>query len=757
MQVLTWCDGMGVEPDDPRLNPYGGAIACGHPLAATGVRLMAQLAHGFRERPDVRYGLTALCIGLGMGAAVALGERAQRWLDPTRVQAPAGPRRRSGAVALVTMDNGEDWQKPNTFGEAALRSLQDAPRPSRGRRLGRPRAHRQAVRLRRRRGHRRVRRDHARARPRGQARPATSSSDASARCRSPRSLPINGAALGGGVEIALHCDYRTISADVRHFACPEVLLGLIPGWGGTQLIPRLVGRRAGGPLHRREPAPPEPDAERAGRRSRPGSPSALLEPVEFLDESLAFLVALDRGRPQEARSEPRTSPISDEVVRKARSRVDDQVHGAAPAPYRALDLIEGAGSWSIEEGYRAEEDALAELLPGPQAQASVYAFFLVERRAKRAVDLPEAEPRRVSQGRDRRRRADGEPARARSSCVASRCRSCSATSTQESGRRRDRLRSGASSAGSSPGPDDGGQGAASSARSRAAGRTGTSSPAATSCSRPCIEELDVKKDVFAELERVVSPGLRARDEHVLAVRDRDGRISTPGAPRRHALLQPGRRAAARRARPHAGDRRHVDRDCLGTSTKKLRKTGVLVRDAPAFVVNRLLGRSGRRRDRGARPREHGRGDGRGRPPARRPMAPSFLLQLVGPKVANHVRHTLHDAGRTASRSRRPWTAIAEDGEPVVVEHAPQQRRGDPRGRARGARRRGPAPARGGRRRGGGGHRHLPASSARAIRSGSAASRSTSTRPACPSGSRAVSSARPAPASHADITVCGAHF
>jgi acetyl-CoA acyltransferase len=70
VQVLTWCDGMGVAPDDPRLNPYGGAIACGHPLAATGARLAAQLAYGLRERPDVRYGLTALCIGMGMGAAV---------------------------------------------------------------------------------------------------------------------------------------------------------------------------------------------------------------------------------------------------------------------------------------------------------------------------------------------------------------------------------------------------------------------------------------------------------------------------------------------------------------------------------------------------------------------------------------------------------------------------------------------------------------------------------------------------------------
>src|SRR5437870_634546 len=70
VQVLTWCDGMGVDPEDPRLNPYGGAIACGHPLAASGARLMAQLAYGFRQRPEVRYGLTALCVGMGMGAAL---------------------------------------------------------------------------------------------------------------------------------------------------------------------------------------------------------------------------------------------------------------------------------------------------------------------------------------------------------------------------------------------------------------------------------------------------------------------------------------------------------------------------------------------------------------------------------------------------------------------------------------------------------------------------------------------------------------
>jgi acetyl-CoA acyltransferase len=70
VQVLTWCDELGVDPEDERLNPYGGAIACGHPLAATGVRLCAQLAYGFGERPEARYGLTALCVGMGMGAAI---------------------------------------------------------------------------------------------------------------------------------------------------------------------------------------------------------------------------------------------------------------------------------------------------------------------------------------------------------------------------------------------------------------------------------------------------------------------------------------------------------------------------------------------------------------------------------------------------------------------------------------------------------------------------------------------------------------
>lgn len=70
VQVLAFLDHIGIADDDPRVNPWGGAIAVGHPLAASGVRLMTQLARQFAERPQVRYGLTAMCIGIGMGGTV---------------------------------------------------------------------------------------------------------------------------------------------------------------------------------------------------------------------------------------------------------------------------------------------------------------------------------------------------------------------------------------------------------------------------------------------------------------------------------------------------------------------------------------------------------------------------------------------------------------------------------------------------------------------------------------------------------------
>jgi acetyl-CoA acyltransferase len=82
VQVLAFTSHFGIDDNDARVNPYGGAIAMGHPLASSGVRLMTQLARQFSQRPDVHYGLTTMCVGLGMGGTII-------WENPHFTGAPA--------------------------------------------------------------------------------------------------------------------------------------------------------------------------------------------------------------------------------------------------------------------------------------------------------------------------------------------------------------------------------------------------------------------------------------------------------------------------------------------------------------------------------------------------------------------------------------------------------------------------------------------------------------------------------------------
>jgi 3-hydroxyacyl-CoA dehydrogenase/enoyl-CoA hydratase/carnithine racemase len=574
---------------------------------------------------------------------------------------------RVGPVALVTMDNGEDWQKPNTFGEAALRSLEGVldqlrSRDWRGLLLtGKPFVFAVGADI----GEfGEITPD--RARLGGRA-----GHELFGRLRE---LPfvtvaaINGAALGGGVEIALHCDYRTIASSVRHFACPEVFLGLIPGWGGTQLVPQLVGAEQAvtfvveNPLRQNRML-------NADRAFEAGFADMLIEPVEFLDESLAYLLQ----KVEEGGGKRRPSAdLSDaaEVCRKARSRLDGQVHGATPAPYRALDLIEGSATWSLEEGYRAEEEALAELLPGPEAQAAVYAFNLVERRAKRGVGLPDAEPRRVQKvgivgaGLMARQLALLFLRRLEVPVV---LRDLTREQVDEAGAwiadelsdlvRRGRLAEG---------------------KARFLGSLvsgGTEWEVFAGCDlvlEAVFEEMAVKKEVFAELEKVVSP------ECVLATNTSSLSVTEMGADLEH----PERVVGMHFFNPVAvlplvelARTRRTDDTTLATAwavTKKLRKTGVLVRDAPAFVVNRLLGRQGsvvmQALDHGNTVEETDEAVLR----MGLPMAPSVLLQLVGPKVANHVRHTLHGAWPERYPLSATLESLADGGDaPVVVEHDPK--------------------------------------------------------------------------------------
>ena len=573
---------------------------------------------------------------------------------------------RVGPIALVTMDNGEDWQKPNTFGEAALRSLEGVldqlrSRDWRGLLLtGKPfvfavgadigefgAIEPERARLGGRAGHELFGRI--------------------------RDLPfvtvaaINGAALGGGVEIALHCDFRTIASSVRHFACPEVFLGLIPGWGGTQLVPQLVGAEEAvrfiveNPLRQNRML-------NAQQAFDAGYADALFEPVEFLDDSLAFL--LEKVEEGAGKRRP-AADLSDatEVCRKARSRLNGQVHGATPAPYRALDLIEGAASWSLEEGYRAEEDALAELLPGPEAQASVYAFNLVERRAKRGVGMPEAEPRRVQKvglvgaGLMARQLALLFLRRLEVPVV---LRDLTQEQIDEGIEWiRDELTDLAKR----------GRLAEGKARFLASIVTGgTGWDVFSGCDlvlEAVFEEMDVKKEVFTELERVVSP------ECVLATNTSSLSVTEMSS----ALEHPERVVGMHFFNPVAVlplvelvRTPRTDDVTLATAwaaTRKLRKTGVLVRDATAFVVNRLLGRQGaivmQALDRGNTVEETDEAVLR----MGLPMAPSVLLQLVGPKVANHVRHHLHDSWPERFPLSKTLESLAEGGDVVVVDNAPR--------------------------------------------------------------------------------------
>ena len=212
---------------------------------------------------------------------------------------------RIGPLALVTIDNGVDWTKPNTFGREALESLEAVLGRLRTRDwqalvlTGKPFVFAAGADITNFPGI-----DADLAREGGRA-----GHELFGRLRDlpfPTLAAVNGAALGGGVEIALHCDHRTISSGLRHFACPEVFLGLLPGWGGTQLIPRLVGAEeavrfiVSNPLRQNRMLT-------GAQAFEAGFADALLEPVEFLDESIESLVSrieAGAGQTRPARRRP---------------------------------------------------------------------------------------------------------------------------------------------------------------------------------------------------------------------------------------------------------------------------------------------------------------------------------------------------------------------------------------------------------------------------------------------------------------------
>ena len=545
---------------------------------------------------------------------------------------------RVGPVALVTIDNGADWRKPSSFGPEALQSLADVlgrlrTRDWRGLVLtGKPLVFAAGADLTQFPGI-----TPERARQGGQA-----GHELFGRLRElpfPTLAAVNGAALGGGLEIALHCDVRTLASNVRHLGFPEVFLGLFPAWGGTQLTPRLVGAAAAVKLIVDNPLA-QNRMLRAPEALELGLVDHVLEPVEFLDESIELLLRrIEAGEGKRVLD----ADLSDaaEVVRKARARVDDTLHGQAPAPYRALDLIEGAATWSLDEGYAAEEDALAELLPGREAQASIYAFDVVERRIKRPAGVPDATPRRVQRvgivGA-------GLMATQLATLFLRRLEVPVVLTDVDAGRAETAVEA---IRGELAGLVAKGRLAEGKARFLGSIATaGNGMDAYAGCDlvlEAVFEELGVKREVFDALERVVSPEcLLVTNTSALSV-----------AAMAEGLEHPERVVGLHFFNPVAVlplvevvSTPATDDVTLATAwevTGKLGKRGVLVKDAPAFVVNRLLTRQStvlmQALESGSTFEETDEAALR----LGIPMPPSALLAMVGPKVANHVLTTLHEA------------------------------------------------------------------------------------------------------------------
>ncbi|MDA0638470.1 3-hydroxyacyl-CoA dehydrogenase NAD-binding domain-containing protein [Nonomuraea sp. MCN248] len=473
---------------------------------------------------------------------------------------------------------------------------------------------------------------------------------------------VNGAAMGGGLEVALHCTYRTISSGVPAVALPECSLGLVPGWGGTQLLPRLIG-----PANAIKLIVENPLAQNRMTRGRQafelGLADALFEPADFLEESLRWAARVLKGEVTVERTD-HTATDWDKPVSDARFLVDMKLHGAAPAPYRALDLIALARTASRDEGFAAEDEALADLLLSDELRAGLYSFDLVQRRAKRPAGAPDASlARKVTKvgvvGA-------GLMASQMALLFARRLEVPVVLTDLDQAR----LDKGVAYVHAEVDKLAGkGRVSPDQANRLKALVTGSLTKDAFADAdfviEAVFEDLAVKKKVFAEVEAVVRP------DCVLATNTSSLSVTAMGA----ELAHPERLVGFHFFNPVAvmplleivrgGS---TDDATLATAFavgKALKKSSVLVKDAPAFVVNRLLtrfmGEVIGAVDEGTplETAEHAL-DGLGLP-----MTPFALLQLVGPAVGMHVAETLHEAFPERFGVSAKLAALVASGKPGV--------------------------------------------------------------------------------------------
>ncbi|MFI6595273.1 3-hydroxyacyl-CoA dehydrogenase NAD-binding domain-containing protein [Nonomuraea sp. NPDC050536] len=547
----------------------------------------------------------------------------------------------AGTMALITLDNGFDHTKPNTFGPGGLTSLGEALDAVAARTdlvavgvTGKPFIFGVGADL----------KGAAQVRTREEALEIGRLGHAVFARLGSLAIPsfafVNGAAMGGGLEVALHCTYRTISAGVPAVALPECFLGLVPGWGGTQLLPRLIGPAGAIKLIVENPLS-QNRMIKGTQAFEYGVADAIFEPADFLEESLRWAAHVIKSEISVDRAS--FDDVDwDKAVSDARFLLDMKLHGASPAPYRALDLIAMARTATPAAGFAAEEEILADLLMSDTLRAGLYSFDLVQRRAKRPAGAPD--PALAHKVTKVGVVGAGLMASQMALLFARRLEVPVVLTDLDQARldkgvgyvhaEVDKLLG--------KGRISGDQ--ANRLKSLVTGSlTKDAFADADFVIEAVFEDLAVKKQVFAEVEAVVS------DSCVLATNTSSLSLTEMGS----GLRVPARLVGFHFFNPVAVmplleiiRGAETDEVTLATAFavgKALKKSSVLVKDAPAFVVNRLLtrfmGEVVAAVDEGTplEVAEHALDD------LGLPMTPFALLQLVGPAVGLHVAETLHAA------------------------------------------------------------------------------------------------------------------
>ncbi len=548
----------------------------------------------------------------------------------------------AGKAALITLDNGFDHTKPNTFGPGGLLELNqaiDAAEAIDGLAAicvtGKPFIFAVGADLT---GVPRLT-DRGQALAIGKLGHKVMARLGSAKV--PTFAFVNGAAMGGGVEVALHCDYRTISSGAAAFSLPEVFLGLVPGWGGAYLLPNLIG-----PAKACKVIVDNPMAQ--NRQLKPqqvldlGIADAIFAPADYLEQSLLWAARVLNGDIVVERPELDRGAAWDEAVAKVRSGVDAKLKGAAPAPYRALDLIAAAKTATREEGFAAEDEALADLIMSEELRAGLYSFDLVQKRAKRPVGVPDKSLARpvTKVG------IVGAGLMASQLCMLFVQRlQVPVVMTDIDQARVDKgvaYVHGEIDKLVTKGRINSDK--ANRFKALVTGSVGKDGMAdADFVIEAVFEDMKVKQQVFAEVEAVVSPTcILATNTSSLSVTEMASQLQHPERVVGFHFFNPvAMMPLLEIVRGEA-----TDDASLATAFavgKSLKKSCVLVKDAPAFVVNRLLtrflGEVTKSVDDGA---DFAVAD-RALDPLGLPMSPFVLLQLVGPAVAFHVSETMHEA------------------------------------------------------------------------------------------------------------------